>query len=49
MSDYMFMLESHLNADHNRVVNAVTAIANDVNVNLYLAGGAAPQSARPQK
>jgi tRNA nucleotidyltransferase (CCA-adding enzyme) len=40
MSDYMFMLESHLNADHNRVVNAVTAIANDANVNLYLAGGA---------
>ena len=40
MSDYMFMLESHLNADHNRVVNAVTALANDANVNLYLAGGA---------
>lgn len=40
MSDYMFMLESHLNADHNRVVNAVTALASEANVNLYLAGGA---------
>jgi tRNA nucleotidyltransferase (CCA-adding enzyme) len=40
MSDYMFMLESHLNGDHNRVVNAVTSLANDANVNLYLAGGA---------
>jgi tRNA nucleotidyltransferase (CCA-adding enzyme) len=40
MSDYMFMLESHLNGDHNRVVNAVTALANEASVNLYLAGGA---------
>jgi len=40
MSDYMFMLESHLNGDHNRVVNAVTSLANDANTNLYLAGGA---------
>ena len=40
MSDYMFMLESHLNGDHNRVVNAVTELANEANVNLYLAGGA---------
>jgi len=40
MSDYMFMLESHLNGDHNRVVNAVTSLANEANVNLYLAGGA---------
>ncbi len=40
MSDYMFMLESHLNGDHNRVVNVVTALANEANVNLYLAGGA---------
>jgi len=40
MSDYMFMLESHLNGHHNRVVTAVTALANDANVNLYLAGGA---------
>lgn len=40
MSDYMFMLESHLNGDHNRVVNVVTALANGANANLYLAGGA---------
>jgi len=40
MSDYMFMLESHLNGDHNRVVTAVTSLANEANVNLYLAGGA---------
>jgi tRNA nucleotidyltransferase (CCA-adding enzyme) len=40
MSDYMFMLESHLNSDHNRVVNVVTALANEASVNLYLAGGA---------
>jgi tRNA nucleotidyltransferase (CCA-adding enzyme) len=40
MSDYMFMLESHLNGDHNRVVNVVTELANEANVNLYLAGGA---------
>jgi tRNA nucleotidyltransferase/poly(A) polymerase len=40
MSDYMFMLESHLNADHNRVVSEVTALANAASVNLYLAGGA---------
>ncbi len=40
MSDYMFMLESHLNGDHNRVVNVVTALANEANVNLYIAGGA---------
>lgn len=40
MSDYMFMLESHLNSDHNRVVNEVTALANEAHVNVYLAGGA---------
>ena len=40
MSDYMFMLESHLNGDHNRVVTVVTSLANEANVNLYLAGGA---------
>src|ERR1035438_3043754 len=40
MSDYMFMLESHLNGDYNRVVNGVTSLANEANVNLYLAGGA---------
>ena len=40
MSDYMFMLESHLNGDHNRVVNVVTALASEANVNAYIAGGA---------
>ena len=40
MSDYMFMLESHLNGDHNRVVNAVSALASEASANVYLAGGA---------
>ena len=40
MSDYMFMLESHLSADQNRVVAAVQAKAADAGVNLFLAGGA---------
>lgn len=40
MSDYMFMLESHLSADQNRVVAAVQAKAAEAGVNLFLAGGA---------
>src|SRR5512140_2972970 len=40
MSDYMFMLESHLNADQNRVVAEVQNAASHLNVNLFLAGGA---------
>ncbi|MDQ6705661.1 MAG: hypothetical protein M3Z85_06825 [Acidobacteriota bacterium] len=40
MSDYMFMLESHLNAEQNRVVAEVQAAASAANVNLFLAGGA---------
>jgi tRNA nucleotidyltransferase (CCA-adding enzyme) len=40
MSDYMFMLESHLNADQNRVVAEVQAAASHANVNLFLTGGA---------
>ncbi len=40
MSDYMFMLESHLNADQNRAVAEVQAAASHANVNLFLAGGA---------
>src|SRR5258708_8453622 len=40
MSDYMFMLESHLSADQNRVVAEVIKEANQANVNLFLAGGA---------
>jgi tRNA nucleotidyltransferase (CCA-adding enzyme) len=40
MSDYMFMLESHLNPDQNRVVAEVQAAASAANVNLFLTGGA---------
>ena len=40
MSDYMFMLESHLTADQNRVVNDVQAAAADANLNIFLTGGA---------
>ena len=40
MSDYMFMLESHLNADQNRVVAEMHAAATHANMNLFLAGGA---------
>ena len=36
----MFMLESHLNADQNRVVAEVQAAANQANMNLFLTGGA---------
>jgi len=40
MSDYMFMLESHLSAEQSRVVAAVQKAAAEANVNLFLAGGA---------
>jgi len=40
MSDYMFMLESRLSADQNRVVSEVQAAAAEANVSLFLAGGA---------
>jgi len=40
MSDYMFMLESHLSPDQNRAVAAVQAGASQANVNLFLTGGA---------
>jgi tRNA nucleotidyltransferase/poly(A) polymerase len=40
MSDYMFMLESHLNSDQSRVVSEVQAAALQANVNLFLTGGA---------
>ena len=36
----MFMLESHLNADQNRVVAEVQAAANQANMNVFLTGGA---------
>jgi tRNA nucleotidyltransferase/poly(A) polymerase len=39
MSDYMFMLESHLSADQNRVLEQVQAAANAAGVNLFLTGG----------
>ncbi|HWB82743.1 MAG TPA: hypothetical protein VG675_01300 [Bryobacteraceae bacterium] len=40
MSDYIFMLESHLSSDQNRVVEEVQAAAGQANVNLFLTGGA---------
>lgn len=40
MSDYMFMLESHLSAEQSRVVAEVQAAAAAANLNLFLAGGA---------
>ena len=40
MSDYMFMLESHLSALQNRVLSEVQQAAAQANVNLFLTGGA---------
>lgn len=40
MSDYMYLLESHLSAEQNRVVAEVQAAAGTANVNLFLTGGA---------
>ena len=40
MSDYVYMLESHLSPDQNRVVEEVQAAAALANVNLFLTGGA---------
>jgi len=40
MSDYMFMLESHLSADQSRVVSEVQAVAAHANTSLFLTGGA---------
>jgi tRNA nucleotidyltransferase (CCA-adding enzyme) len=40
MSDYIFMLESHLSPDQNRVVADVQAAAGQANVNVFLTGGA---------
>jgi tRNA nucleotidyltransferase (CCA-adding enzyme) len=39
MSDYMFMLESRLSADQNRVLEQVQAAAGALGVNLFLTGG----------
>ncbi len=40
MSDYMFMLDSHLSADQARVVNEVQAAATHANMNVFITGGA---------
>ena len=40
MSDYMFMLENHLNAAQNRVLAEVQKAAVEENVNVFLTGGA---------
>jgi tRNA nucleotidyltransferase/poly(A) polymerase len=40
MSDYVYMLESHLSPDQNRVVEEVRKTAAQANVNLFLTGGA---------
>ena len=40
MSDYIYMLESHLSPDQNRVVEDVQAAAGQANVNVFLTGGA---------
>jgi tRNA nucleotidyltransferase/poly(A) polymerase len=40
MSDYIYMLESHLSPDQNRVVEEVQAAAAQANLNLFLTGGA---------
>jgi tRNA nucleotidyltransferase/poly(A) polymerase len=40
MSDYIYILESHLSSDQNRVVQEVQDAAASANVNLFLTGGA---------
>jgi tRNA nucleotidyltransferase (CCA-adding enzyme) len=40
MSDYIYMLESHLSPDQSRVVEDVQTAAGQANVNLFLTGGA---------
>ena len=40
MSDYIFMLESHLSADQSRVVDEVQKAAGQAGVNVFLTGGA---------
>lgn len=40
MSDYIYMLESHLSPDQNRVVADVQKAAGHVGINLFLTGGA---------
>src|ERR1700685_1163127 len=40
MSDYMFMLESHLSADQSRAVSEIQSAATHANLNVFLTGGA---------
>jgi len=40
MSDYMFMLESHLTPDQRQAVEVVQACAADANLSVFLTGGA---------
>src|SRR3982751_6062466 len=40
MSYYIYMLESHLSPDQNRVVEDMQAAAGQANVNVFLTGGA---------
>lgn len=40
MSDYMFVLESHLDATQNKVVNEMQRIATAAGLNVWLTGGA---------
>jgi len=40
MSDYMFMLENHLNGEQIRFVSALQSAADSAGVNVFLAGGA---------
>ena len=40
MSDYIFMLESHLSTEQSRALEVVQAAAGQANVNLFLTGGA---------
>ena len=40
MSDYMFVLESHLDGPQQKVVNEMQRIATDAGMNVWLTGGA---------
>jgi hypothetical protein len=40
MSDYMFMLESHLSADQFRILGEVRDLATAAGLSLFLTGGA---------
>lgn len=40
MSDYIYMLESHLSPDQNRAVEETQAAAGEASVNVFLTGGA---------